>query len=124
MGALGKRAIGEAERMVRVEMELSSSNIRKLIAQLHGKDPLVSELKNHLMKSVELDSSGEQQSTAVGKLTYLTERLNVTSTEGLLSKALSFVNMGLQLEDRGYEILAVRKSLLSKEVIKFNLQGG
>jgi hypothetical protein len=122
MVAIETKGTTENDGVVRVELEYSVSELRQLIRQLPSRHPLVSQLKRQLKECAD-KQVGDNFSTGE-TLTYLAERLNVGSAEGLLSKALSFVNMGLQLEDRGYEILAVKKSLFSKEVIKFNLQGG
>ena len=65
----------------------------------------------------------EEESFAGHKLTYLAEKLKASGVEQLLSKALSLVNWGIELEERGYRVQAVKRNLFSKEVITFRIGG-
>jgi hypothetical protein len=121
MEAIEEKGTMDSEGVVRVELEYSVSELRQLISHLPSRHPLVSKLKRQLNECVN-KHEGELFSTE-SRFTYLTEKLKVSSMEQLLSKALSFINWGIELEERGYEVQAVKRNFFTKEVLKFKIGG-
>lgn len=58
------------------------------------------------------------------KLTYLAKKMNAEDFEALISHALTLLNTGLSLEEKGYELHAVKKGIFAKEVIKIKISRG
>lgn len=111
--------------VVHVELNFQRDDLKQLIRVLGNKHPLVAELKRQLNLYVSEQSQGVSKfNSKESKLTYLANKLCGGSMESLFSKAVSLVNMGMQLEERGYEIMAVKRNFFKKEVIKFRIQGG
>jgi hypothetical protein len=108
--------------VVRVELEYSIHELKQLISQLPGRHPLVTELKRQLKECVDSRERGFI-STGINTLTYLANKLRVSSMEQLFSKSLSFVQWGVELEERGFEVQAVKRGFFSREVIKLKIGG-
>ncbi|QHW35544.1 hypothetical protein GZH47_32170 (plasmid) [Paenibacillus rhizovicinus] len=119
MVAIKEQEIAEND-MVRIEMEFTASELRQLISQLPTKHPLLARLRRQLEASA---AKEEGMSPLRRTLTYLSEKLNVSSVEHLFSKTLSFIHWGVELEDKGFEIMAVKRGFFSKEVIHFKIRG-
>ena len=120
MVAIEKNVVTDSSEIVRVELEFSANELRQLISQLPTKHPLITRLKRQLADSVEKQ---EGENPLSRTLSYLSEKLNVTSIEQLFSKALSFAHWGVELEEKGFEILAVKRGFFSREVIHFKIKG-
>lgn len=121
MEAIDTKENAVDEGVVRVELVYSPSELHELIAQLPSRHPLVSHLKEQLRESVS-KQKGELSSRR-SSLTYLSKKLHASSMEQLLSKALSFVNWGIELEERGFTVQAVKQNIFTKEVITFRIGG-
>jgi hypothetical protein len=106
--------------VVRVELEYSATELRQLISQLPTRHPLVARLKGQLADCVDRH---EEITPLRRTLTYLSEKLSVTTMEQLFSKVLSFAHWGIELEEKGFEIMAVKRSFFAKEVIRFKIRG-
>lgn len=103
--------------VIEVELTYSKEQLSKLIEVLPGNHPLVIDLRRQLERAYDsVNNVREKRISSAAKLTYLAEKLKVSSVEQLLSKALSLLNMGLQLEERGYEVVAVKHNFFSKEL--------
>lgn len=70
------------------------------------------------------EDSMDSQSSVKERLTYLANKTNAADFEALISIALTLLNTGIELEEEGYEIQAVKNSFFAKEVIKIKIQRG
>jgi hypothetical protein len=121
MGAIEEKRTVDDGGIVHVALDYSVSELRQLISQLPNRHPLLLQLKSHLNECVNKHEGDLFSSNST--LTYLSEKLKVSSIEQLFSKALSFISWGIELEERGYEVLAVKRNFLKKEVLKFKIRG-
>jgi len=120
-------AVNKADSdVVDIQLTYTKEQLRQLIDALPNRHPLMADLKNKLASAY--DEGWEEEGVYAPRsgifvmLKNLSQKLGVRTTEQLFSKALSLVNMGVELEERGYEICAVRRSgLFGKEVVRLQI---
>ncbi|KRF31667.1 hypothetical protein [Paenibacillus sp. Soil787] len=106
-------------------LSYSKEELQQLIQSLPGSHPLVTDLRKKLTKVYE-DKKIEgcpQALPNLDRFTYLIEKVNVSGMTQLFSKALTLMNICVELEDMGYEIQAVRNKFFSREVKNIQLRG-
>lgn len=123
MNAVNK---AETSDIVDIQFSYTIEELRQIVDAIPNRHPLLTDLKRKLAGACdeaqeEVGVNGQQSGIFV-MLKYLSQKLGVHTTEHLFSKALSLVKMGVELEERGYEICAVRRSgLFGKEVVRLQI---
>lgn len=124
MEAVGMAKVVDPEDIVLIELEFTTDELYQLFNQLPNHHPLVAKLKRQLNSVYENHTEGKTHISSMShSLMYLAEKLKVSSMEQLFSKALTFINWGMELEEKGYKVQAVKSSFFTKEVIKFRIGG-